>query len=115
MVLILWSAHSDERSGLSLLYAAGPRQRSLSRARLRFETSLFVTSYDSQGHKRLTALIIIYLRGPFIFRISVSVHMLHRKSANVNLKFRTVAEFLTEHTWSWRYPMSLYETRPEET
>jgi hypothetical protein len=45
---------------LSFVYAAGPRQRSLSRIRvpwmsrpyftLSFETSLFVASYDSQGH-----------------------------------------------------------------
>jgi hypothetical protein len=44
-VLFLWGACSDERTGLSFVYAAGP-QRSLS---LRFETSLFVASYDSQG------------------------------------------------------------------
>jgi hypothetical protein len=60
-VLFLWGALSDERTGLSFVYAAGPCQRSLSRARsplgletifycLTFETSLFVASYDSQGH-----------------------------------------------------------------
>jgi hypothetical protein len=55
-----WGAPSYERTGLSFTIAAGPRQRSHSRARvpwdsrpfycLRFETSLFVTSYDSQGY-----------------------------------------------------------------
>jgi hypothetical protein len=53
----LWGALSDERKGLSFVYAAGPRQHSLSRVGaswdifyfLRFETSLFVASYDSQG------------------------------------------------------------------
>jgi hypothetical protein len=62
-VLFLWGALSDERTGLSfvLVYAAGPRQRSLSLGPspvglvtifycLIFETSLFVASYDSQGH-----------------------------------------------------------------
>jgi hypothetical protein len=32
--LILWGALSDERTGLSFVYAAGPRQRSLSRVRV---------------------------------------------------------------------------------
>jgi hypothetical protein len=60
-VVFLWGALSDERMGLSFVYAAGPRQRSLSRVPsplglvtifycLIFETSLFVSSYDSQGH-----------------------------------------------------------------
>jgi hypothetical protein len=30
--LVLWGAHSDERTGLSFVYAGSPRQRSLSRA-----------------------------------------------------------------------------------
>jgi hypothetical protein len=58
--LFLWCALSDERTCLSLIYAAGPRQRTLSDPSslgfvtifycLRFETSLSVASYDSQGH-----------------------------------------------------------------
>jgi hypothetical protein len=59
--LLTWGALSDERTGLSFTIAAGPRQRSHSWVRvpwdtrpyfnsLRFETSLFVTSYDSQGY-----------------------------------------------------------------
>jgi hypothetical protein len=32
-VLFLWGALSDERMGLSFVYTAGPRQRSLSRVR----------------------------------------------------------------------------------
>jgi hypothetical protein len=60
-VLFLWGALSDERTGLSFIYAAGPCQRNLSLVPspmglatifycLTFETSLFVASYDSQGH-----------------------------------------------------------------
>jgi hypothetical protein len=60
-VLFLWGTLSDERSDLSFVCAAGPCQRSLSRVQvplgpeiifycLTFETSLFVASYDSQGH-----------------------------------------------------------------
>jgi hypothetical protein len=37
-VLILWSALSDERTGLSFVYAARPRQRSLSRVRVPWDS-----------------------------------------------------------------------------
>jgi hypothetical protein len=58
--LLLWGALSDERTGLSFVIDTDPRQRSLSWVWvplwlatifycLRFETSLFVASYDSQG------------------------------------------------------------------
>jgi hypothetical protein len=60
MVLFLWGALSDERTDLSFLYAAGPRQRTFSGPSLlvlvtifyclRIETSLFIASYGSQGH-----------------------------------------------------------------
>jgi hypothetical protein len=61
MVLLLWGALSNERAGLSFVYAPGPRQRSVFSGPsplglvtifycLTFETSLFVASYDSQGH-----------------------------------------------------------------
>jgi hypothetical protein len=48
---------SDERTGLSFALTAGPRQRSQSRVQgppdspeYITETSIFVASYDSQGH-----------------------------------------------------------------
>jgi hypothetical protein len=54
--LVLWGALSDERTGLSFVYAVGPCQRSLCRIRgpwtifycLRSETSFSVASYVSQ-------------------------------------------------------------------
>jgi hypothetical protein len=54
-VLFFWGALSDERTVLSFVYAAGPRQcRPLGLVTIiycpRFETSLFVASYDSQAH-----------------------------------------------------------------
>jgi hypothetical protein len=54
-VLLMWGSLSDERTGLSFTISAGPRQRSpVGLATifycLRFETSSFVASYDSQGH-----------------------------------------------------------------
>jgi hypothetical protein len=69
---------SDERTGLTFLYAAGTSQRSLSWVQipfglvpifycLRFETSHFVASYDLQGHSggiRPRLLFIITLHGP---------------------------------------------------
>jgi hypothetical protein len=36
--LILWGALSEERTGLSFIYAAGPRQRSLSRVRVPWDS-----------------------------------------------------------------------------
>jgi hypothetical protein len=59
--LLMWGALSDERMGLSFTIASDPRQRIHSRARvpwwlviifyrLRFESSIFVASYDSQGY-----------------------------------------------------------------
>jgi hypothetical protein len=58
----MWGAFSDEKTGLSGTIAAGARKRSQSQVRvpwgsrpyfivsLRFETSLFVAFYDSQGY-----------------------------------------------------------------
>jgi hypothetical protein len=56
----MWGALSEESMGLSFVYATGPCQRCLSQVRVpwysrpyftvSFETSLFVASYDSQGH-----------------------------------------------------------------
>jgi hypothetical protein len=58
--LLMWGALSDERTGLSFTIATGLSERSHSLVRapldsrpyftLRFETSHFVASYDSQGH-----------------------------------------------------------------
>jgi hypothetical protein len=59
--LIPWVTLSDERMGLSFVYAAGPCQRRSFLGpsllvlatvfySLRFETSHFVASYDSQGN-----------------------------------------------------------------
>jgi hypothetical protein len=59
--LVFCEALSDEKTGLSFVYVTGPRQRILSQFRLpwdslpsfyclKFYTSLFVASYDSQGH-----------------------------------------------------------------
>jgi hypothetical protein len=36
--LLMWGALSDERTGLSFIYGAGPRQRSLSRVRVPWDS-----------------------------------------------------------------------------
>jgi hypothetical protein len=41
--LVLWGALSDERMGLSLVYAAGPRQGSLSRVRVPWDSRPYFT------------------------------------------------------------------------
>jgi hypothetical protein len=53
--LLMWGALSDERTGLSFTTAGGPRQHSSVGLVtifycLRFETSFFVASYNSQGY-----------------------------------------------------------------
>jgi hypothetical protein len=59
--LLMWGALSDEKTGLSFTIASGPRHRSHFLGSsplglltifhfLRYETSLFVASYDSQGY-----------------------------------------------------------------
>jgi hypothetical protein len=69
-VLFLWGALSDERTGLSFVYAAVPRQCNPSRVRvpnrLRFETSPFVASYDSQGHGGCIPLRLHMVRAVFL-------------------------------------------------
>jgi hypothetical protein len=46
--LLTWGTLSDERTDLSFTIAPEPRQRS--HFLVRFEISLFVASYDSQGY-----------------------------------------------------------------
>jgi hypothetical protein len=58
--LVLWGAHSDNRTGLPFVYTAGPRQRSLPRVRVPWDSRSYFTvsdlrlpfaaSYDSQAH-----------------------------------------------------------------
>jgi hypothetical protein len=43
-VLFLWGALSDERTGLSFVYAAGPCQRSLSRVRVPWDSRPYFTA-----------------------------------------------------------------------
>jgi hypothetical protein len=46
MVLLLWGVLSDERTGLSFVYAAGPCQRSLSRVRVPWDSRPYLTVTD---------------------------------------------------------------------
>jgi hypothetical protein len=45
-VLFLWGAPSDERTGLSFVYAASPCQRSLSRVRVSWDSRIYFTVSD---------------------------------------------------------------------
>jgi hypothetical protein len=47
-VLFLWGALSDERTGLSFVYAAGPCQRNLSLVRVRWDSRPYFTVSDSR-------------------------------------------------------------------
>jgi hypothetical protein len=46
MVLFLWGAFSDERTGLSFVYAAGPSQRSLPRVPVPWDSQPYFTVSD---------------------------------------------------------------------
>jgi hypothetical protein len=46
MVLFLWGALSDERTGLSFVYAAGPYQLSISRGRVPWDSRSLVIVSD---------------------------------------------------------------------
>jgi hypothetical protein len=64
MVLFLWGALSDERTGLSCVYAASPRQRSLSRARVPWISRLYFT---------VSVLILPFSSPPTTRRVTVEV------------------------------------------
>jgi hypothetical protein len=83
--LLMWCALSDERTGLPFTVAAGSCQCSHFRVRvpwglvtifycLRFETSLFVASYDSQGYGRsiLPRLHTSLSSRPHIYSLTVT-------------------------------------------
>jgi hypothetical protein len=46
--LLMWGAHSDDRTGLSFITAAGPRQRSHSRVRVPCDSRPYFTVSDSR-------------------------------------------------------------------
>jgi hypothetical protein len=63
-VLFLWGAISDERMGLSFLYAAGPHQRSLPRVRF---------PWDSRPYFTLSDLRLLFSSPPTTRRVTVEV------------------------------------------
>jgi hypothetical protein len=98
-VLFLWGALSDERTGLSFfIYAAGPCHCNLSSVWvplglatifycLTFETSLFVASYDSQGHG-----------GGIHSRLHTGIETLFYPGEWITCRFITRCGPRTEHT-----------------
>jgi hypothetical protein len=63
-VLFLWGALSDERTGLSFVYAAGPRQRSLSRVRV---------PWNSRPYFTVSVLRLPFSSPPTTRRVTVEV------------------------------------------
>jgi hypothetical protein len=63
-VLLMWGALSDERTGLSFIIAAGPRQRSHSRVRVPWNSLPYFTVSDSR---------LPYLSAPTTRRATVEV------------------------------------------
>jgi hypothetical protein len=62
--LLMWGALSDERTGLSFVYAAGPRQRILSRVRV---------PWISQPYFTLSVLRLPFSSPPTTRRVTVEV------------------------------------------
>jgi hypothetical protein len=63
-VLFLWGALSDERTGLSVVYAAGPRQSSLSRVRVPWISRTYFT---------VSVLLLPFPSLPTTCRVTVEV------------------------------------------
>jgi hypothetical protein len=79
MVLIFWGAHSDERTGLSFVYATSPRQRSFSRVRVPWDSWLYFT--------------VSYLRLPFSSSPTtcrVTVEVFEPASTRVKVKVKVM-------------------------
>jgi hypothetical protein len=64
MVLFLWGALSDERTGVSFVYVAGPFQRSLSRVQVPWDLRPYFTVSD---------LRLPFLSAPTTRRVMVEV------------------------------------------
>jgi hypothetical protein len=73
MVLFSWGALSDERAGLSFIYAVGPRQRRLSRVRVPWDS----WPYFTVSVLRLLFFRILSVRVRVTLRLTVSQSVSH--------------------------------------
>jgi hypothetical protein len=74
-VLFLWGALSDERSGLSFVYAAGHRQRSLSRV-LYYYIGVFTLSLHRNGCSSIVACVFVAARTCLATRcVAMNIHI----------------------------------------
>jgi hypothetical protein len=58
-VLFLWGALSDERTGLSFIYSAGPCQRNLSLVRVPWDSHMELSLYSLCTDRRENSLLIV--------------------------------------------------------
>jgi hypothetical protein len=83
-VLFLWGAISDERTGLSFVYAAGPRQRSLSRVRVPwisppyFTVSVLRLPFSSPPTTRRVAVEVFHPASTRVSNSSCVISSLYR-------------------------------------
>jgi hypothetical protein len=89
MVLFLWGALSDERSGLSSVCAAGPCQRSLSRVRVLWD----LRPYFTVSHLRLP-----FSSPPTTRRVTVEVFDPASTRVIVHLSLYRLGSDFTENT-----------------
>jgi hypothetical protein len=107
--LFMWGAPSDKRIGLLFTIAAGPRQRCHSQVQvpwdswpyftLRFETSLFFASYDSQGYSG--SIWLPFHMGYNSCWVEWSLMTNGQSASQSVLKYRTYSQiFITVRQWS---------------
>jgi hypothetical protein len=77
-VLFLWGAFSDERLGLSFVYAAGPCQRSLSRVRVPWD----LRPYFTVSHLSLSSLT------SYLFSIELNITFTYIYISDMAYSFR---------------------------
>jgi hypothetical protein len=99
-VLLLWGALSDERTGLSFIYAAGLRQRSLSRTQV---------PWDSWPYFTLSYLRLPFSSPPTTRRVTVEVF--EPASTRVGLTDSKLVLLISSRHWLRRkycLPLLLY-------
>jgi hypothetical protein len=70
--LLMWDVLSDERTGLSFTFAAGPRQRSHSRVQVPCDSLSYITVSDSR---------LLFSSPPTTRRVTVHLHLNSSKTS----------------------------------
>jgi hypothetical protein len=100
-VLFFWGALSDERTGLSFVHAAGPRQRSLSRVRVPLDSWPYFTVSNFRlpfSSPRTTRRVTVDVFDPAFTRVQAGLHYI-------------AAAWTTQKTWLRCRPHRKHKSR----